>query len=606
MKWAVPVIVVALAACILAGSLGFQDTVRTTTEYDTVLSDLTSIADAEPVTNTVQYNPLTNVTGWSSNVTYEYQTAASLYKLVTDYTYTSGTSAAIGTMGPHIEAPDGRINYVSWDWSNGDALGQNIPDGAIGGWNGSETYTSVTLQGYIAMVAKSSVYVTLYSGSAYQFNLFKSITAADLPDKSIVTVSTYSGGSSILGVATWWPGTSTYSYSTYRSGPYGAYVANYEVNWNAGNLEALNNGDFIIDGGLWYHITGYDSGGGPYIDRSTTYNIVFAANDVNATFNYRTATGSQTYYIKPYTPAVLNSSVISTWRNGYTNTTVKILADAKGLSFYINDYALPDFNLEDVQGPAYTTWAEGYTGKVLITLNADGNSYWQGVTSYSNTKDYTVAEYRYELVPPYHVAEAVSELSIYYDTPGPHSVAIVETWVPQDANGLLWGNATFPIDTLFPALWNGENLRVKFNSFVTTGSGFTVNGVTYPVENGNVTIGEDSFKLAGSALEWTAEGDTTLVAPNGDRYDLGTRSGTFTLNGTWYGVLSLDTFHEVSTPAKEAVLGVFPAVDWLAWVFVGVLAVGTVGVLATGRELDIMDILALALVGIAGVAVAVI
>ena len=606
MKWAVPVIVVALAACILAGSLGFQDTVRTTTEYDTVLSDLAPIADAGPVTESVQYNPLTNVTGWSSNVSFEYQTAASLYKLETDYEYTNGTSDTIGTMGTYAEEPTlNPLGYATWEWSDGSDVTPNAPADAIGGWSGSKTEAD-SRPTYLALQAKSDIHVTLYSGGEYQFSYFKSLTAADLPDRTIVSVSNYGGSGSALAVATWWPGTSTYVYSSFRDGPYGSYVSHYNLDWNAGNVEAVDNGDYILDGGLWYHVAGYNSAGGPNVERSATYNIVFVSNDLNATFDYRVVSNSETYYSKPYTPAKLNTATVSTWSNGYSNTTVKILADAKGLLFSINDYMLPDEGLEDTQDSAYLTWQDNYTGKILITLNADGNSYWQGVTSYSNTKEFTVSEYRYELLPPYHVAEPINELSIYYYISGVHEFAIIETWIPQDPNNLLWDNATFPIDTLFPTLWNGDNLRVKFNSFVKTGAGITINGVTYPVVDGNVTIDDDTFKLAGSALEWTAEGDTTLEAPNGSRYDLGTRSGTFTLNGVWYGVLSLDTFEEVSTPAKEAVYGLFPAVDWLAWVFVGVLAVGTVGVLATGRELDIMDILALALVGIAGVAVAVI
>ena len=284
---------------------------------------------------------------------------------------------------------------------------------------------------------------------------------------------------------------------------------------------------------------------------------------------------------------------------------MQILADANNISFSINEHDLPEVGFIDLQDPAYITWAHNYTGKVLFTLNTDGPSYWQGVTSYSSTKDYTVAEYRYELLDV-TIDAPITKINFLYNSSNLGEVAIVNTWIPQDTNGVLWNDATFNIDTLFPTLWANDNIRVKFNSFVTTGSGLTINGTTYPVADGQIIIGEATFKLAGSSIEWTPAGDTTLEAPNGDRYDLGMRTGGFTLNGVWYGVLSMDTFETIQAPVKEAVFGMVPDISWLAWVFVGVLAIGTVGVLATGRELDMMDILALGLMGIAGVAVAVI
>lgn len=603
MKWAVPVIVVALSACILAGSLGFQDTIKETTEYDTVLSDLAPIADAGPVTESVNYNPLTNVTGWSPNVSYEFQTVASLYKLVTDYEYTSGTSATIGSMGVYIEEPEG-LSGIRWEWSNDVIVGPTIPSNAIGGWSGNHSARDpVDVQK--SMLAQSEVYVTLVSGGEHTFSYFKLLTSNELPNKTIVTIGTYSGGTSSLGVVASWGGNDAYTYSTYYTPR--NYTTHYEVRWNAGALEADNNGDFILVDGLWYHVDGYDTSGGPLIDYTQTYRIGFVSDDTAATFGYRSITNTTTYYIKPYTPAKLTNGEVSTWRNGYENTAVMILADAKGLVLTINDYALPDESVEDTQDPAFAAWANGGTGKVLIVLDSEGTSYWQGVTSYTNTNNYTVAEHKYAMLTPYdNINVPIKSVSFYYPGSGVHEAAIINTWMPLDPNKTLWNDATFHINTIFPAIWDNDNIRVKFNSFVTTGTGLTINGTTYPVADGRVTINDDTFKVAGSSIEWTPEGDTVLVSPNGERYDLGTRSGTFILNGVWFGVLSMDTFETVQAPAKEAVFGVIPEINWLAWVFVGVLAIGTVGVLATGRQLDMMDMLALGIMGLAGVVVAVI
>lgn len=684
MRWSIPIIVVALAACILAGSLGFQNTVKETTEYETVLSDLSSIADADPVTDTVNYNPLTNVTGWSSNVSFETQSAASLYKYETNLVWETRTSAAMNSSGVWVLEPTPLVNTTlkEWDWSDGvvDDGGQSIrnpPSGdVIGGWSGN----IISTDGPITQTISSSVHATL-GGTQYAYA--RTLKSFSIANNSVVQPTDAANGG-VLGVMTVNPGTWAFNDD----------VRGENIRWTATmdlGTYTLLDFDVYYQDGLFYRINYYDEIGRPQLDSSTAYTISLVSDSLNANFTYRTLTSSNVLYIKPYAPAYLPSTAVSTWSNGYTNTTVQFLADAKDLFFTFNGDLIPDEGLEDTQDAAYATWANGYTGMVLFTMSANGTNYWQGVTSYNNTKDFTVAEYRYELLTPYNVNVPIDSITFYYAGTGTHRVAIVDTWVPRDSNGFLWGNATFPLDTLFPTLWAEENLRVKFNSFVTTGTGVTINGITYPVEDGNiiidgisypevdgvitingiaytvtgeyitvndaiipvvdgyvrignsppipvvnnsvtwngvtypvtgghitykgeelpvingsVTIDGDTFKLAGSLLEWTPDGSTTLIAPNGKAYDLGTRSGTFTLNGVWYGVLSLDTFVIIEEPAKEAVYGEMPAVGWMAWVFLGVLVVCTVGVLATGRQLDMTDMLALALLGFASLTVAVI
>lgn len=603
MRWAVPVIVVALSACILAGSLGFQDTIKETTEYDTVLSDLAPIADAGPVTESVNYNPLTNVTGWVGDVGFDTQSQASLYKYQTDLTWEARTSAQITSSGVWLLTPvlqgDG---FLHWYWNDGTtAVADNPPGTVIGGWSGTMSQQlPPDIAGVVTQTITSNVKATIGSTD---YAYMRPVNSFGIPNNTIIkTTDALNGG--VLAVRTGAAGVWSYSFDA------GSGYIRESGSMNLGQYDVLGFDVYYRDG-LFYRISSYEYNGAPNIDEGGTYTIALLSNAQSAAFKYTVLTNSTIYYIKPYTPAYVHSNSSATWRNGYDNTTVKILADAEGLVFTINDYLMPDENLEDTQDPAYLAWMEKTrpkdTGMILITLDSNGGSYWQGVTSYASTKDYTVAEYKYPLLSPYdNINEPIQSITFYYGGAGTHRVAIVDTWIPQDSNGLLWGNAAFNIDTLFPTIWDSENIRIKFNSFVTTGSGLTINGTTYAVSDGNITIDDDTFKLAGSSIEWTPAGTTALVAPNGDRYDLGERTGGFTLNGTWYGVLSMDTFETVQAPAKEAVFGVIPDISWLAWVFVGVLAIGTVGVLATGRQLDMMDMLALGIMGLAGVVVAVI
>ena len=616
MKWSVPIIVLAISACILFGSIGFQETTRETTIYSPVLADLAPIAQADPVQENVNYNPLTNVTGWSPGVGFEYQTPASLYKLVRDFEYTNATSAAISTMGVYVEEPEQPVGrtFVDWEWSNGSDVGPNPPAAAIGGWSGTASFP-LGAAGYSETRGIANIYVTLYSGGQHWFSLFKSLTSSDLPNGSIVNVGTYSSGTSAMTVATWWPGTSTYSYSQYLTDDFNGTGYQKEVTWNAGNLEALNNGDFILQDGLWYHIAAYDSSGGPIVDRSRTYTIVFAANDQLATFDYRIITDSTTYYIVPYTLATIPEGLGSAeWNNGYQNTRVQFIADAEGLYFTVNGAAIPagDPLLTDI--PDVAAWASEYTGMILVTIDGEaGRTYWQGVTEYNDTHSFTVAEYQYELTSDnapgttVSAGTSISSITVYYANGASGRVAITDTWIPQDSNGILWGNATFPINNVFNTLWTTENIRVSFNSFVIMGTGITINGITYPIADGMISIdGETDFRFTGSAIEWESDGDTTFVAPDGTRYDLGQRAGTFTLNGTWYGALSMDTFAVGYERATEMLFGQEMDLRWLAWVFVGVLLLGAIAVLLSRKEMDSTDFLALILAGLSGIIVAVI
>lgn len=589
MRWSIPIVVVALAACILAGSLGFQDTIKETTEYESVLSDLSSIADAGPVTDTVNYNPLTNVTGWSSNVSFETQSAASLYKYETNLVWTEGTSAAMSSSGVWVLEPEAYGEAYLWKWNNGDTVRETPPGTVIGGWSGNLVHTT----GPITQTITSAVHATL---GGVQYAYARTLQSFGIPNNSVIEPTDAANGG-VLGLMTANPGSWFFSDDT------GGENIRWAANMDLGTYTLLDF-DVYYQDGLFYRILSYDESGRPQLDKNQAYTISLVSNSLSADFTYSALTGSTVSYIKPYTLAQLPGA-LSTWSNGYSNTTVRILADANNIMFSVNDEELPEVGFIDLQDPAYLAWANGYTGKVLFTLNADGTSYWQGVTTFNNTKDYTVAEYRYPLLEVV-VDEPITKINFLYVGGTGYRVAIVDTWMPRDSNGILWDDATFHIDTIFPTIWQQENLRVRFNSFVTTGTGVTINGVTYPVSDGNVTIDGDTFKLAGSSLEWTPEGDTALVAPNGDTYDLGTRSGTFTLNGVWYGVLSLDTFEVIETPAKEAIYGQMPAIQWMAWVFLGVLVVCTVGILATGRQLDVTDMLALALLGFASLTVAVI
>lgn len=614
MKWSVPVIVIALSACILFGSVGFQETTRDTTVYTSVLTDIAPLADADPVQDTVNYNPLTNVTGWGSSVGYVTQTSASLYKLTTDYSYSNHTSNAIKTYGKYVNTPYVSGDDIQWEWNDGTDVGTTAPGGTlIGGWSGTyshEVYEGGSLVGtqYAIGVIDGDLYLT-DEDTWGQYDYILPIDASIIPNKSIVTLSKWAGSDML---ALWLYNGIGYGYSySYTSEIVGGKLNTYErVNWGLGVYQDTA-GEFYFTGGLFYRISGYD-GTAPIVDYGTSYRIGFLADDLNATFTYRTVTDATTTYVTPYTLATVNGGQ-ATWANGYDNSRVQFIADAANFTYSVNGTVTPIAALSDLY-PDMAAWISGYTGKILVTVDGEtGQSYWQGVTSYSDTKTFTVSDYRYELIDPDYSGKllvpagtAITSLTVYYLDSAVGDVGVIDTWMPQDSNGILWQDATFPIDGAFATMWANDNIRISFNSFVTTGTGITVNGTTYPVDGqGLITIDGDSFKVAGSSIEWTPDGDTTWVAPNGSRYDLGTRSGTFTLDGVWYGAMGMDTFETRSVAASEAVFGQHAGDSWRSWVFVGVLVLGTIAILATGRQLDTMDLLILVFAGAVGIIMAV-
>lgn len=618
MKWSVPVIVLALSACILFGSIGFSETTRDVTVYTNVLTDIAPLADADPVQDTVNYNPLTNVTGWGSSVGYTTQSAASLYMLQTDYTYTNHTSNAVKSYGHYLTQPYVSGGYLIWKWDDGSDVGNTAPDGKLlGGWAGTysnNVYEGGSLVGTEYAIAPLIADVYDHADDTYiDYHYVLNLDASVVSNRTIITLSPWNNSGMF---ALWSYGSNSYSY-TYTFEESGGLLYSYErVNWGTITYtDVEDTTDYYYQNGLWYKISGYDNTA-PIIDFGTSYRIAFLTDDPDDTFSYKTISDAVTTYITPYTLATVSSGS-ATWSNGYQNVRLQFIADAKDLYYSVNQSVTPTVPLTTLS-PDMSAWATGYTGKILVTIDGEtGTAYWQGVTAYSDTQTFTVAEYRYELIDPDHslhltdsAGSALTKLYIYYLNSSTGDVGVVNTWMAQDSNGVLWQDATFPINTAFSTLWANDNLRVSFNSFVVTGTGITVNGTTYPIDGqGFITIVADgvtkTFKFAGSSIEWTPDGDTTLIAPNGDRYDLGTRSGTFTLNGVWYGAMGLDTFEVRSELTTEPSFGQHAEDSWRSWVFVGVLTLGVIAVLATGRQLDSMDLLILVLAGAVGIVMAV-
>lgn len=140
------------------------------------------------------------------------------------------------------------------------------------------------------------------------------------------------------------------------------------------------------------------------------------------------------------------------------------------------------------------------------------------------------------------------------------NVAIVETEIYTDPQGILWNNFNVDISDYFPQYINGDNLgvRVQLGGFVSYGDSITVNGQTFAVTDGtinvditdSVTVQNRDMRLSGMAIDYRSDGHTYLVFTESlnRESDLGETSDyVISGAGTWYMSATFDTIEETTT-----------------------------------------------------------
>lgn len=596
MRWMIPALAIALAGAILLGSLGFEDVTRERTVYEPVTSDLTPIASYTPVTEDAIYNPQTNTVGWSG-ATYQTQLTPSLYYYYTGYTYTPQTSSTLESYGKYILYPTGEL-ATDWKWSDSSIVRDTPPSGTlIGGWHGSMVITDGDQTGTFT----STIDVLINDGetewSLGSCAILLTGAVSGIGEGTVVELDSEPGvGDAAIVLINTWAGRDSYRYSWYfdETGTDGHFYDRFSVTWHMGYAHDydMQSGEVIYSEGAWYRVTGYDSlTGEPQVDKSTAYAVAAVGSGLD-TFAYSTQSRSDPVYVAPYSLATVAAGDTATWRNGYSNNRVQFVADATGMTFSVNGAALTDYALAD-RFLDMETWATNYTGKVLVTVDGDsGRTYWQGVTSYADTRTYTVADYQYDLTVPgttVTAGTAITSITVgYTGTAG--NVGITNTWMPLDSMGKLWNNADFNIAGYFATVWASHSVRVTLDSFVKTGSSLVVDGQTFPVNDGMLTVGEATFPVTGSSVEWSIDGETAIVAPNGDRHVIAdSRTGDVGLGGAWYGVLGLDTIQQQTYSSTNLTLGNHATDSWRSWVFLALVNLAAIALLGMGKEFDLAD-----------------
>lgn len=385
----------------------------------------------------------------------------------------------------------------------------------------------------------------------------------------------------------------------------------------------------------------YDSqGGAVLVSASNLYIVSQSAPDQAFTFKYKQFTGvTNAVYADP-TKLVSSSSM--TWNKTNKNNPLAGYSLILDITDTASTYHIAYVKANDNGSMSATSW------KTQITIDGDhiiqfgfsevgdinnwrivGNS-----TAYDGLKldfdavnhtmtitgilsfDSNAPRLNYTLAPNNTVIESYNPplaeyaFSIRNETVQVNA-AIVQTVIYTDPSGVLWNNFNLNLLTYFPTIINNDNegVRVQLGGFVTYGDSITINGRTFAVTDGKitvpltdgVTVRMREMPLSGMAIDYTKDGKVNLiftdnlnkVAELGDRVNY-----TIAGAGAWY--FSSD-INEIVQSHKQVWNW---STDWsldansTCLVYIGLLILGLVIGMYLGRgNLEIYDWVILALAG---------
>ena len=689
MKYGLAIVVVALMGAVLAGSMAIDRTAYTEDSYERV-TDLTPIVEAGPVTGTLQYNPIRNVTGWTG-VSYVTQNSPSIYSFQqpisptpisygqisqissdsnynlfeSDATYLAGTGFAYGGSYPYIVWNNSTVTSGNQPTTQEeiDQMGWNPRDSMNGGISSQVSNSDQTTASVTVNVEYNGNTYTSDNYTWYWVSLNDMAINGNWATGSIITSNgiTISGGKP-EGIGWGWVEFSGNWLIKYKN-PGGNY------RWETNATETFHVGALSATGDFWwnadtqrfYLVTGVDDDGYPTIS-STPVDMWWFSSDPTDTLSGKTWGMSTAVYVKPNTAVTISPGTEGTWSNGYANERVQILMSPKtqisvnGSGYLIMPAQAKLFDL------------------ILLTIDSSSEWYYQAVTSYNNPADFTVMPYQYPIeygdsenvqtvpgvrdyiapsgtsVGTFGISDfpsgavpsitgawtgglhgqaeilavsggvtvdtwnfdviptgPISTISIINQTwtvldpsysymDHSYEAAIINTWVPADPSSLLWQDPTINITKYFSNILNtGSITRVTISSAVTSGSGITIGGTTYPVEDGRITVDGKSYDVAGLSIDFQREGGSIsyrLVDNRGEPITdwASVATASLTANGIWYFDSSLYEENSVVKTKTDVKFGQGSSGNWMIFAFIGICVMGIIGAVALGRgEMDIWD-----------------
>ena len=204
----------------------------------------------------------------------------------------------------------------------------------------------------------------------------------------------------------------------------------------------------------------------------------------------------------------------------YPNTTVTV--DLKN-----NGTTVQGFPITKNIGkwPGFELLIDADNGKIEFTPMDRFNNY-TSYTTYSSRTE-TIADWS-------QITSGNAIYEIKHDDEGtgaPMSFQVVRTMTFLDTFGVVMTDPSINVYEYFP---DYEKVRLNFYSFALYGDSMTINGKTFPVDEGSVTI--YYYTTLQKANVWVASQDAVVPSPSGQNYVI--HSKTLTLSNiyvTWNG-----------------------------------------------------------------------
>ena len=348
---------------------------------------------------------------------------------------------------------------------------------------------------------------------------------------------------------------------------------------------------------------------------------------ISSVANYTLATITPISYPPEYADPtkyvnILNStaslpvSELPTWSNTAYNDTLINAAVTILVKNSMTIYAAGGTITIDYDGTTYTVNGVNvgnYANGLILTIDAQTRTLTtEGIISANASApatDYTRAGFTYTVGWSPNSAE-ITALS--FRSVSNAEVYIVSTTIYTDPNNLLWINFNVDLNDYFASIIDGEaGARVVFNGFVSYGNSLTINGQTFPVADGKITVPYDDngiirptqFKLNGLAVDYNRNGTVNLVFTEdyNKTVSLGaTVDYVITGAGAWYFASNINQIKQIDGLEWVWFNGWTLSVNQTCAVMLGLMVVGLLIGLYFGRgSLDSYDWIILILAGLA-------
>ena len=251
---------------------------------------------------------------------------------------------------------------------------------------------------------------------------------------------------------------------------------------------------------------------------------------------------------------VLNTSTFgdtAVWRNNNSNGAITFLAklnsDTGNLNITTRNKDGDGNYVVNGQWVAYANGIVTPTGYVQITLdNINGRYVYSPVTSiefvtvretiggvptdvqYANPNTAVVSNYTLNLgVVQSPNGSDMNEMDLRYASLTGEAY-VTNTVIQLDPDGRMWSNPSIYLQVYFPDNFDADDTpRVWFNGFVAVGNKIIINGQTFQITDGYITVGSTSVELKAMAVDWEKASDGNVhvyISPKGvyeNRIDIG-------------------------------------------------------------------------------------